>query len=415
MHPPLLVVFALVVFGFGLVARRVERMPLTAPMVFVLLGVVVGPLGVGLARIDLEAEWVLYLAEITLGLILFTDASRIHLDHLREEGVLPLRLLSFGIPLAVLFGTGLAAVLLPTLGLWEMAILATILAPTDAALGEAVLTHPRVPSRIRQAINVEAGLNDGLALPLLFVFLALASPGGPEQTGTEWATALAIQLGGGALVGVAVGWGAGTALSQAAARESTTPAFEKLAILAACLIAFGAAEMIEANGFIATFVGGLALGNTFRDGCSSLWDFAKTEGQALALVVFTVVGAVLTPRLVEGWSWSWLAYAAGSLLLVRMLAAGLSLVGSGLGRSSILFLAWFGPRGIATVIFLMLVLHEAALPGEREIVGVVTATVLLSVVLHGVTAAAFADRYADRVERMQEESLEHHGVREMPV
>src|SRR5215212_8406471 len=231
-----LIVLACVVFAFGIVSRRLEGTVLTAPMVFVLAGALLGPSGLGLVEMGLDDHAVLLLGEIALALVLFTDAARTDLSTLRQNKALPLRLLGIGMPLTIALGTITAAMLLTDLTLWEAAIVGTVLAPTDAALGQAVVSNPRVPVRVRQALNVEAGLNDGLSVPFLALFLTLAVAEEELQPAGYWIRFALEQIGLGALVGVGVGLAGGWLVSQASSRGWMTDSFQRLALLALALI-----------------------------------------------------------------------------------------------------------------------------------------------------------------------------------
>ena len=180
MKPTVLASFAVALVTFGAVSRRMERGVVSPPMVFLGLGVVLGKLG----WLDSGGGLLDGLTELTLVLVLFTDAARIDLEHLRLQRSLPARLLGIGLPLTVAAGAFAAWMLLPGLEPWEAVLLGAVLAPTDAALGQAVVSNPLVPVRVRQGLNVESGLNDGIALPLVLVAVAFA-----DATGGEWLTA----------------------------------------------------------------------------------------------------------------------------------------------------------------------------------------------------------------------------------
>ena len=242
------VVLASVVFAFGLVSRRLEGTILTAPIVFVAAGVVLGPAAFGLVEFGLDDHTVLLVGEIALALLLFTDAARINLSALRQNEALPLRLLGIGMPLTIAFGTAAAALLLTDLSFWEAAIVGTVLAPTDAALGQAVVSNPRVPVRVRQALNVEAGLNDGLSVPFLALFLILAVEG-ESLSANLWIRFALEQVGLGILVGIGVGLAGGWLVSQASRRAWITGSFQRIAMLALALIAWALADQIGGNGY----------------------------------------------------------------------------------------------------------------------------------------------------------------------
>jgi sodium/hydrogen antiporter len=409
-----LAVLAGVVFVFGLVSRRLEGTVLTAPLVFVAAGVILGPAGLGLVEFKLDDHTVLLLGEITLAIVLFTDAARTNLSTLRQNERPPLRLLGIGMPLTIALGTVVAALLLTDLSFWEAAIVGTVLAPTDAALGQAVVSNPRVPIRVRQALNVEAGLNDGLSVPFLALFLTLAVAEEELQPTSYWIRFALEQVGLGVLVGVGVGLAGGWLLSQASQREWMTDASQRLALLALALIAWTLADQIGGNGFIAAFVGGLVVGPTVERVGEQLMRFTEVEGQLLNLSVFFIFG-VFVVGLIQPLSWEVALYGLLSLTLIRMLPVAASLVGSRLGGVSVLFMGWFGPRGLASIVLGLIVVAEAPLLAGREQIEVVVAlTVLLSVLLHGVTAAPLSALYARKVEEMAADVPEKREAVEVP-
>ena len=394
-----LAVVALFVVGFGLVSKRIQTTVVTAPMVFVLFGVAIGPGGFGLLDVALDSPAVRLLAELTLVLVLFTDAARIDLVRLRREHNIPVRLLGIGLPLTVLVGTLTGVALLSELTLWEALVLAVILAPTDAALGQAVVSSSRVPVRIRQALNVESGLNDGLALPFLLFRFAL------------------FQVVLGPVVGAAVGYFGGRLVSWGGRREWMSDAFRDLAALGLALLAYAGAEVVGGNGFIAAFTAGLTLGNTARSLCSSLYEFAEAEGQLLMLLSFLVFGAVMVGPALDGLGLASVFYALSSLTLVRMVPVWLSLTGLGLEPATRAFLGWFGPRGIASILYGLLLLEGSQLDHQGAVFGVTMLTILLSVFLHGITAWPGVRWYGGWAESMKDEpdQPEMRPVSEMPV
>lgn len=409
------VVLVSVVFAFGLVSRRLEGTILTAPIVFVAAGMVLGPAGLGVVEFGLDDHTVLLLGEIALALVLFTDAARINLPALRRNEGLPLRLLGIGMPLTIATGTATAALLLTDLSFWEAAIVGTVLAPTDAALGQAVVSNPRVPVRIRQALNVEAGLNDGLSVPFLALFLTLAVAEEELQPASFWIRFALEQVGLGVLVGVGFGLAGGWLVSRASRRGWMTGSFQRLALLALALIAYALADQIGGNGFIAAFVGGLAVGPTVERVGEQLIRFTEAEGQLLNLSVFFVFG-VLAAGLVDTLTWQVALYALLSLTAIRMFPVVVSLLGTHLSGVSVLFTGWFGPRGLASIVLGLIVVAEAPqLAGAGQIELVVASTVLLSIFLHGVTAAPLSAVYARRVEGMPADAPEKSEAAEVPT
>ena len=370
--------------------------------------------GLGLFELEVTGPAVHGLAELTLVMVLFTDASRIDLACLRREGGLPLRLLGLGLPLTILAGTAAGLMLLPGFGWVEAALLAAILAPTDAALGQAVVSNPLVPVRIRQTLNVESGLNDGIALPLVLVLASVAGATEGETDTYHWLrfTALAVTLG--PAVGVAVGWAGGRWLERGVATGWITAPFERLSSLGLALLAFAGAELVGGNGFIAAFVAGLTLGNVGRNVCETLYEFGETEGQLLTLLVFLIFGAVMVPDAIANLSLAVVAYALLSLTFIRLLPVALSLLGTGLRMPSVAFLGWFGPRGLASILFALVVVEEGELAVGPMLKDVVVLTVLLSAMLHGATAYPFARRYgAYAAEQAPEKDAE--GSMDLPV
>jgi NhaP-type Na+/H+ or K+/H+ antiporter len=409
-----LIVLATVVFAFGLVSRRLEGTVLTAPLVFVAAGVILGPAGLGIAEFALDEHTVLLLGEIALAIVLFTDAASTNLSALRQNEALPLRLLGVGMPLTIALGTAMAALVLTDLTFWEAAIVGTVLAPTDAALGQPVVSNPRVPARMRQTLNVEAGLNDGLSVPFLALFLTLAEAEAAHLSAGAWVSFALEQVGFGVLVGIGVGLVGGWLVSRASRGGWMSESFQRLALLALALIAWALADTIGGNGFIAAFVGGLVVGPTVKRVGERLIRFTEAEGQLLNLSVFFIFG-VLVVGLLQSLSWRVVLYALLSLTLVRMLPVALSLLGTRLRGVSVLFAGWFGPRGLASIVLGLVVLEAAPLlPGRDEIELVVSLTVLLSVLLHGVTAAPLSAAYARKVEGMAADVPEKRDAVEVP-
>jgi NhaP-type Na+/H+ or K+/H+ antiporter len=410
-----LAVLAAVVFAFGLFSRRLEGTIFTAPIVFVVAGAVLGPAALGLVEFELDDHSVLLLGEIALALVLFTDAARINLSALRQNEGLPLRLLGIGMPLTIALGTVVAALVLTDLTFWEAAIVGTVLAPTDAALGQAVVSNPRVPARVRQALNVEAGLNDGLSVPFLALFLTLAVAEEELQPASYWIGFALEQVGLGAIVGIGVGL-AGSWLVRWASRKGwMTDSSQRIALLALALIAWALADQIGGNGFIAAFVGGLMVAPTVEGVGERLIQLTDAEGQVLNLSVFFIFG-ILVIGLVQPLSWEIALYALLSLTLIRMLPVSISLIRTHLRSVTVLFMGWFGPRGLASIVLGLIVVAEAPLlAGREQIEQVVALTVLFSVLLHGLTAAPLSAIYARRAQKMGPDAPEKQRAAEVPT
>ncbi len=412
------ILIALFILLVGLFSGGLERSVLTLPMVFVTFGLLIGPVGLNFIRLDVESNVIHILAEATLVLVLFTDASRIDLKMLRRDYQLPLRLLCLGLPLTIAFGALIAAVMFEQLSVWEAAVAAAILAPTDAALGQAVVSSPRVPVRIRQALNVESGLNDGIALPFVLILLSFAGAAEEAQPLSYWLQFAFAQLVFGSMVGIAVGYVGGKMVSWGAASNWMTHTFQQLAALSLALAAFAGAELIGGNGFIAAFTAGLTLGNTSRHVCGCLYEFAEAEGLLLTLLAFMVFGAADIWPAVHQVDLTVVLYAVLSLTVIRMLPVSISLLGSGVRPATHLFLGWFGPRGLASILYVLLVLERVQVQGRETIFTIVIITVLLSVFVHGLSAWPGAGWYADHADTMRTkvpDCPELVPVSEMPV
>ncbi len=407
-------VIAVAILAFGIVSARIEKTIITAPIVFVCFGLLLGRWGVAVLPSGVETPTLHLLATVTLVLVLFTDASRIDLKLLWREHNLPVRLLGFGLPLTVVLGLVCAAWLLSGITFWEAALLAAILAPTDAALGQAVVNSPKLPIRIRQTLNVESGLNDGLILPVVLVFLSFAA-GQQEKETTEWVWFVSKQVILGPIAGIAVGYFGGKLVILGQQTKWMSHSFQDLSSLGLSLLAFASAELIGGNGFIAAFCAGLTLGNTARLVCTCLYEFAEAEGQLLTLLVFMVFGAILIPDAMEHFHWAHLLYAILSLTLIRMVPVAISLLGSRLKWESVVFLGWFGPRGIASILYALLLLEGSSVPGKDVILSVIMTTVLVSVFAHGITAFAGSNWYGRYAAQSDPDNVEHRPVEEMPV
>ena len=394
---------AAVVLGYALLSKKFEGSVITLPIVFVAFGWLIGAGGIDAVHFDMGHGVIHAVAEITLVLVLFADASRINLKLLIADHNLPQRMLLLGLPLIVALGAIVAWFLFPAMS-WAMAfLLAAILAPTDAALGQSVVSNLRVPVRIRQALNVESGLNDGAVLPLVLIFAIWAgAPSGQSSTLSDLATFGVLQVTLGPVAGVVAGFVGAIAINWASDRGWMTQPFEGIAILSIAALAFVGAELIGGNGFIAAFVAGLVFGAKIGEACEFLLEFMETEGQLLTLVTFLVFGAAMAPVALHGLSWTVALYAILSITLVRMIPIALSLSGAGLSVGSKMFLGWFGPRGLASILFALLILEKHPIPGAEAILACVALTVLLSVFLHGGSAAPLATAYGKMVARRGE-------------
>jgi sodium/hydrogen antiporter len=391
-----LAIVAALIFGWGTVSARLERFDVTAPIIFVLAGLLLthGPLTV--LHVAPSNELIKALAEFTLALVLFSDASRVGLHELRVDASLYVRLLGVALPLTIGLGTVLALALAGT-GIWLALLVGAALAPTDAALGAGMMVNPLVPARIRRLVNVESGLNDGIATPFVSVALAGAAVGG-EVAGHGPAAAVA-ELAVGLIVGVAAGGLGGLLVNAARRRGWAADGFAGAAVLGLAVCAYASAVAVHGNGFIAAFVGGLAFGTTGGRRGEPLVPFVEETGALLSLLVWLAFGAVALVPAMTALTGPMVLYAILSLTIVRMVPVAVSLIGARLGRATVLLVAWFGPRGLASVVFALLALEELGRPTAGPAVAVIAITVLLSVVAHGATAEPLADWYAKRLDQ----------------
>jgi NhaP-type Na+/H+ or K+/H+ antiporter len=378
----LLALFALL---YALVSGRVERSRVSGPIVFVLAGILLGPQVSGAVALDLSIEDVRLLAELTLAMVLFTDAANADLDRIRRSRFLPRRLLGIGLPLTILLGLAMAWALFPALSWLELALIAAVLAPTDAALGKPVVANPAVPAETREALNFESGLNDGICVPLVILLLGAAV--GTEVHGRPVVHVVATvveEIGIGAAVGVALALPGALLVRRALAAGWIGHGWRGIPAIALALACFAAAQALGGSGFIASFVGGLVFG-TRGGGAEGLLQGAEGAGETLALLTWVAFGAVVVWPVREAVTPAVLLYAVLSLTLVRMLPVYLSLRGTAVTAVDRLFIGWFGPRGLASIVFGVLIV-SAGLPNSATIEATVVCTVLMSVVLHGVTA-----------------------------
>lgn len=389
-------------FLYSLVASRLERSRLNGALVYVLAGFACGPHGLGWVNLQVGGEALKTLAELTLALVLFTDSAGTNLATLRRIRQIPIRLLAIGLPLTVLAGGLLGHLVFPELGVFEVALLATILAPTDAALGKAVVTNRVVPETVRGSLNVESGLNDGICVPVLLFFLALVTGDSESTHAAELMAKLSFEaIGIGALVGVAGGYLGSRMLRSASAGRWMGRAWMQIPVIALALLCFATAQTLEGSGFIACFVAGLVFAAVETGQKEDFLDAAEGVGNSMALVTWFAIGGATIGLTWEHLDARIVLYAALSLTVVRILPVILSLAGLGLRTDTRLFMGWFGPRGLASIVFMVLV-HDQAIAGDRILVPTVTVTILLSVLLHGLSANPLAQKYGDRIAQNHE-------------
>ena len=390
---------ALALLAVAAVSRRLSGTPITPAIMFVSIGLLVGPEFLDAVDIESTSSTVRALAEATLAFVLFSDASRIDLGKLRREISLPVRLLGIGLPLTIALGALAAAVLFGQLTFWEAAILGVILAPTDAALGQAVVTEPRVPGRIRQGLNVESGLNDGICVPLLFAAVAAADIESHISEGRSGITLLIEEVGYGVVGGAAAGVLIGAIVLYAGRRDLIEGIWRQVIPVAGAALAYGTAAALGGSGFIAAFVAGMVFRGVIKRDPEEMNRLAEEVGTVLNGVTFVLFGAILLGPALGELSWELALYAVLSLTVVRIVPVALAMLGSHARMPTLAFMGWFGPRGLASIVFAVIVIEESQLPHEDLLVLAIYLTVGLSVFAHGLTAAPLAKRYADWFER----------------
>ncbi|MEM9027237.1 MAG: cation:proton antiporter [Pseudomonadota bacterium] len=393
-----LLLLAIVVFtlAYAMVAKRMATTMLTAPMVFLAYGAALSQSGL---MVHSQAEALLHVvAELALIILLFLDAAQIDLRALRQQHIWPVRMLLIGLPLSVVLGALAAWPFLSDWPLVAIVLVAAILAPTDAALGQAVVTNPIVPDRARRALTVESGLNDGLALPVILLFASLTASAVPGAT--TWALFAAKQLILGPAVGLVIGVVGGVVLLWAKAAETTSEAFEGVGAIAMAGAAYLAAIAVGGNGFISAFVAGLAFGHIIQGQCKFVYEFTEGDGHLLSWGAFLLIGMVLVPEAIKHLTLATLGLILVSLVVVRPAAIWLSLIGTDASAPSRLFFGWFGPRGLATALFALLVVGQIDHPYAEPILAIAINAVWISAVLHGLSALPGARLYAARVADM---------------
>src|SRR5271169_6659329 len=379
---------------YSAVAGRVERSWLSGPIVFTAAGLLLGPYGLGVVRLNLGAGGLRTLAELTLAMVLFTDAANADFDIVRRNIGVPERLLLIGLPLTIVLGFLVAMVVLPGIAPLEMALLAAMLAPTDAALGKPVVTNPAVPAVMREALNLESGLNDGICVPIVVLLLGLAV--GTQIEGDKMVHAARVvveALGIGAAFGLGLTWLTTLMLRFAEQHGWISEHWLQISIVALAAACFASAQAAGGSGFIACFVGGLLVSGLQVGHREELLRGAEGMGDTLALLTWVAFGGIVVARLIDRATWPALLYAVLSLTVVRMLPVFLCLIGTRTTTADKLFIGWFGPRGLATIVFAVLVLDEK-LPGNDTIMLAAGWTVLLSVIGHGATANPLVKRMA---------------------
>jgi NhaP-type Na+/H+ or K+/H+ antiporter len=392
-----LAVLAIFAFLYSAVAGRLEKTWISGPIIFLLFGLAAGPVGLGVLEVNVTLHGLQTVAELTLAFVLFTDAANADVQVLRRNVGIPERLLLIGLPLTIALGFALGVLFFPELSLLAIALLATMLAPTDAALGKPVVTNRAVPASVRESLSFESGLNDGICVPVLIVFLRLAV--GMEGQNNTFLQALRVileQLGIGVAVGLGLTAAAAWVLRSAAGRAWVSEHWMQIPVVALSTACYALASTLGGSGFVACFVGGLLGGAITKRHKHELLAAAEGTGEVLALFTWTIFGATVVGQAMGAFSWKVALYAALSLTLIRMVPVMIALAGTGMGWTHKLFIGWFGPRGLASIVFAIIMYHEAV-PERGELALVVVCTVILSVIAHGLSANPLAAALSAKV------------------
>jgi NhaP-type Na+/H+ or K+/H+ antiporter len=396
-----LAVLVLFAFLFSVIAGRVERSAVTGPIVFIAFGLIAGPVGLGFLNMDVQTVELRVVADLTLALVLFIDAANADLKTLRSHATIPRRMLLIGLPLCIVLGTVTGMVIFPDISFYELCILATMLAATDAALGKGVVSNKAVPARIREGLNAESGLNDGMCVPVLLVFLALATGTGGEDGSTALALKLvAREIGIGLAVAVVLTLIAVKLITISMKRGWFTDVWIQIPVVTLALACFTTAQTLHGSGYIAAFVGGLIFGYFAKQETHKLVMAGEGIAELLAMLTWLIFGSAVIGQLWSGMTLDVVIYSLLSLTVIRMLPNVIALTGSGEKLETKLFLSWFGPRGLASIVFFIIVANEH-LPSESVLGHVVVCTVTLCVIAHGITANAWAKGIARRLSSQQ--------------
>lgn len=401
------------------VSRHIKNTPFTLPIIYVTMGLLISPLVLNLVDIDPKGLGLHIIAELTLVIVLANDASRINIRQFMRDHSLPQRLLIFGLPLTILLGAIISFLLFPEISIWEAIILAIVLTPTDASLGQSVVTNQKIPVRIRQALNIESGLNDGIALPLLLLAIALEIESEVSLGPGQFVAGVLQQMLIGGLCGFVLGFLGWLFIRWGRESQWMSANFQKISAFTLTLLAFGASGLLGGNGYISAFIFGLTFGNTFgRIESETLIDFSEIQVELLMLVTFVLFGAVMVIPALEQWNIKIITFAVLSLTVMRMLPVWISMIGAKVRPVTTLFMGWFGPRGIASILYAFTVLEAENVAGEKLIYNAVMVTILFSVFAHGLTAAPLSNRYGSRmsdIDKIESAAEEHKEVSEMPL
>ncbi len=391
-----LIALAATAFGWAVLSGWFDRHDITGPMVFLVGGLVLANPSWGIVDVNLANSTVHDTAEITLALLLFADASTVSLTAARRDVPLTARLLGIGLPLSIVVGTVLAALVFPGLPFALTALIATCLAPTDAALSASVISDTRLPGRVRRVLNVESGLNDGIATPLVTLAIAASatSLGVVDKQFEDGFGALA-ELAIGVGVGVGIGLTAGRVIAGAHRRGWMQEGSRRFATLALPVATFLVASMLGGNPFVGAFAGGVSFGATASTDAAPSIELTELLAKLFSFALWFVFGASFVLPAFESLDLRTVIYATLSLTVVRMLPVAVSLLASGVDRSTTAFIGWFGPRGLASVVFALLAVDQLGSTNPHVVVATntIAVTIVFSIMAHGFSGRPLATRY----------------------
>jgi len=387
----------LVILGYGYFSKILSRYNISGPMVFTTVGILISPLVFGFKAVNIDGEPIQIIAEVTLILVLFGDASDLNLKKLKKQWEIPARLLVIGLPITIVFTTFMAKLFFPDESMIYLLLLAFVLAPTDAALGKAVVTDKKIPEKIRSSISVESGLNDGFVFPLLItVVILLISDTTNEGIVKGTIGYVAQQIVFGAIIGAIVGYLGAKISTWVIKKNWIEDNYENLVPVALAIFSYYLAEYFGGNGFIAAFFSGLFLGNYNEELRGHVDNFVQSDGELLIMISFLVFGISFIPATIAYWDLSVVIFSLLSLTVLRMIPVAISLIGKS-NVSTMLFIGWFGPRGIASILYVLIIVGKInTIEGHEKIFAVITLTILLSIFLHGLTAKPFANLYGNK-------------------
>ncbi|KAA3635422.1 MAG: sodium:proton antiporter [Armatimonadetes bacterium] len=391
-----------VILAYALFSKFLAKTPITGPIIFVLFGVLAGPEALDFITIDLTSDVIQVILEATLVIILFTDAAVIDVAAARRQLTIPSRLLTIGMIGTIAAGIALAAAMFGELGFWGAAVVAVTLTPTDAALGQAVVTNDMVPSPVRQGLSVESGLNDGIAVP--FLAIAIAGASGEMTSGTGFLQLFLEEIGIAIVVGLTVGYVGGKLIALCSERGWMSREWRQTSVPIVALLCYLVATPLNGSGFIAAFVAGLAFGRLVRDPYPDICTLSESTSYLMTMLSFFLFGALILGPRITNITWEVMLYAIASLTIVRMIPVGIAMIGSRFTFRTVLFLGWFGPRGIASLVFAGTVVAEYDPVSTEITLTIVSATVALSVLLHGLSAWPLSNMYGSWAAAMDAES-----------